>query len=66
MVLTTHYAQLRKAHPQGRLGKDEPPFPLTRRRAETREAEAMTDMIDDILMGWLLLAAVALVKLAAG
>ena len=37
MVLTTHYAQLRKAHPQGRLGQDEPPFPLTRRRAEKRE-----------------------------
>lgn len=56
----------RYVHAQGRLGREEPPLFFAIDRAKAREFDAMTDMIDDILAGWLLLAAVALLNLAYG
>lgn len=50
---------------QGRLMRGKPPLFRFAHRAGTRRT-AMSDMIGDIILGWLLLAAVALTKAVCG
>lgn len=66
MVMPMHTHWERNAHTQGRLTRSGSPCLLAKRRAEAREAGAMTNMIEDILMGWLFLAALALAAVAHG